>query len=62
MILRYLKLMIFRLLLNFLTLVLIVRISNFMMVKITKSLKVILKMLNLETRQISKQSVGLVCT
>ena len=48
-----LKLMIFRLFLNFSTPVLIARISNFMMVKIRENLKVILKMLNLEKRQSS---------
>ena len=47
-----LKLMIFGLFLIFLTPVLIDRISNFMMVKITINLKVILEMLSLEKRQI----------
>ena len=42
----------FRAVLNFLTLV--VTMSNFMMVKIIKSLKVILKMLKLEKRQSSR--------
>ena len=37
--------------LNFLTQVLVVRISNFMMVKITRSLKVAPKIFNLEKRQ-----------
>ena len=45
------KLKILRLFLNFLTQVLVVRISNFMMVKITTSLKVAPKIFNLEKRQ-----------
>ena len=52
-----LKLMIF----NFLTPVLFVRTSNFMMFKI-KSLKVILKMLNLEKRQSSQQYTSFLCS
>ena len=57
-----LKLMIFRLFLNFLTPALNVKISNFMMVKITKSLKVLLKMLSLEKRQSSWQLTSFLCT
>ena len=45
-----LKLMIFRLFLNFLTPVLVVKISNFIMVKITYSLKFFFKILNLEKK------------
>ena len=47
--------MIFRLFLNFLTTILVTRISNFMMVKMTKGLKAILKMLKLEKRRSSDQ-------
>ena len=48
------KLMILRL--NFLTQVLVLTISNFMMVKITRSLEVAPKMLNLEKWQSAEQS------
>ena len=47
--------MIFRLFLNFLTTILVTRISNFMMVKMTKGLKAILKMLKLQKRRSSDQ-------